>query len=80
MRAITVRQPWAWAIVFGQKDVENRSRNIAGRYRGPVAIHAGLRDDDAVLDHENPMAGLIFGSCPGALEYDHNRHHCDWCH
>lgn len=24
------------------KDVENRSRNIAGSYRGPVAIHAGL--------------------------------------
>ena len=40
MRAITVRQPWAWAIIFGQKDVENRTRNIAGNYRGPVAIHA----------------------------------------
>ena len=42
MRAITVRQPWAWAIIHGGKDVENRSRNIAGAYRGPVAIHAGL--------------------------------------
>ena len=41
MRAITVRQPWAWAIIHGGKDVENRSRNIAGGYRGPVAIHAG---------------------------------------
>ena len=41
MRALTVRQPWAWAIVHGGKDVENRSRNIAGTYRGPVAIHAG---------------------------------------
>jgi len=40
MRALTVRQPWAWAIVYGGKDVENRSRNIAGSYRGPVAIHA----------------------------------------
>lgn len=42
MRALTVRQPWAWAIVHAGKDVENRSRNIAGAYRGPVAIHAGL--------------------------------------
>lgn len=42
MRALTVRQPWAWAIVHGSKDVENRTRNIAGSYRGPVAIHAGL--------------------------------------
>ncbi|MEE6273491.1 hypothetical protein V2J56_09045 [Georgenia sp. MJ206] len=42
MRALTVRQPWAWAIIHGGKDVENRSRNIAGSYRGPVAIHAGV--------------------------------------
>ena len=42
MRILTVRQPWAWAIVHGGKTVENRSRNIAGEYRGPVAIHAGL--------------------------------------
>ena len=47
MRAITVRQPWAWAIIHGGKDVENRSRNIAGSYRGPVAIHAGLTEDRA---------------------------------
>lgn len=40
MRVLTVRQPWAWAIIHGGKDFENRSRNIAGAYRGPVAIHA----------------------------------------
>ena len=51
MKAITVRQPWAWAIMHDGKDVENRSRNIAGTYRGPVVIHAGLTDDDdAALD------------------------------
>jgi len=42
LRVLTVRQPWAWAIIHGQKDVENRVRNIAGSYRGPVAIHAAL--------------------------------------
>lgn len=42
MRALTIRQPWAWAIIHGGKDIENRTRNIAGSYRGPVAIHAGL--------------------------------------
>lgn len=42
MRILTVRQPWAWAIIHGGKDVENRVRNIAGGYRGPVAIHAAL--------------------------------------
>lgn len=45
MRILTVRQPWAWAIIHGGKDVENRTRNIAGDYRGPVAIHAGLVED-----------------------------------
>jgi hypothetical protein len=41
MCVLTVRQPWAWAIVYGGKDVENRVRSL-GPYRGPVAIHAGL--------------------------------------
>ncbi|EFQ84750.1 hypothetical protein HMPREF0063_10091 [Aeromicrobium marinum DSM 15272] len=40
MRVLTVRQPWAWAIIHGGKDVENRVRTL-GPYRGPVAIHAG---------------------------------------
>ena len=43
MRILTVQQPWAWAIIHGGKDVENRVRNVAGDYRGPVAIHVGLR-------------------------------------
>lgn len=45
MRILTVRQPWAWAIIHGGKDVENRVRNIAGEYRGAVAIHAAKVDD-----------------------------------
>lgn len=53
MRILTVRQPWAWAIIHGGKDVENRTRNIAGDYRGPVAIHAGMsKDADA---HRHPL-------------------------
>ena len=49
IRVLTVRQPWAWAIVRGGKDVENRSRNIAGAYRGLVAIHAALAHDVLAL-------------------------------
>lgn len=49
MRAITVRQPWAWQIIHQGKNIENRTRNIAGKYRGPVAIHAGLKPDQAAL-------------------------------
>ncbi len=49
MRILTVRQPWAWAIIHGGKDVENRVRNVAGGYRGPVAIHAGLALDESAF-------------------------------
>ena len=62
MRAITVRQPWGTAIIRAGKDIENRSRNIAGSYRGPVAIHAGLRDlpiDDGARDFIGAMTGRI---------------------
>lgn len=37
--AITVRQPWAWAIVHG-KTTENRTWKRP--HRGPIAIHAGV--------------------------------------
>lgn len=40
MRILTVRQPYAGLIAAGVKPVENRPQNIAGDYRGPVAIHS----------------------------------------
>lgn len=52
MRILTVRQPWAWAIIHGGKDIENRVSNIAGGYRGPVAIHAGLALDESAFGSE----------------------------
>lgn len=39
MKALTVKRPWAWAIVSGQKDIENRSRRT--HHRGELLIHAG---------------------------------------
>ena len=44
IRAITVKQPWAFAIVHGGKVIENRSRGTS--YRGPIAIHAGAAWSD----------------------------------
>jgi hypothetical protein len=40
IRALTVQQPFAWAIAYAGKDVENRPWRTA--WRGLVAIHAGL--------------------------------------
>jgi hypothetical protein len=38
MKVIVIRQPWAWLIVKGFKDIENRS--WATRYRGALLIQA----------------------------------------
>jgi hypothetical protein len=40
LSALSVRQPWAWLIVNGFKDIENRSRRT--HHRGPLLIHASL--------------------------------------
>ena len=48
IKALTIRQPWADAIVHGTKRTENRTRPT--KYRGTVLIHAGLTGDrNAVL-------------------------------
>ena len=41
MKALTVRQPWAWAIAHGTKRTENRPRRMS--YRGSLWLHAGAR-------------------------------------
>jgi hypothetical protein len=42
MKAITICQPYASLIARGYKQYETRS--WATRYRGPIAIHAGISD------------------------------------
>lgn len=44
MKALSIMQPWAWLIVNGHKDIENRTWWT--RFRGPVLIHAGKKYDD----------------------------------
>jgi hypothetical protein len=48
MRVISLQQPWAWLVVSGGKDVENR--RWPTRYRGPIAIHASLKLDREYRD------------------------------
>jgi hypothetical protein len=43
MKALSVLQPWAWLIVNGYKDIENRKWRI--NFRGRLLIHAGKRLD-----------------------------------
>jgi hypothetical protein len=43
MKALSVQQPWAWLIVHGYKDIENRKWYTV--FRGDVLIHAGKTID-----------------------------------
>jgi hypothetical protein len=49
MLALSIRQPWAWAIIHAGKDVENRSENMARRAERLIGqiilIHAGKTVD-----------------------------------
>lgn len=46
MKALSIRQPWAWAILHAGKDIENR--NWPTTFRGVFAIHAakGMTEDE----------------------------------
>jgi hypothetical protein len=43
MKALSVKQPWAWLIVNGHKDIENRDWKTSKRER--ILIHAGKEID-----------------------------------
>ena len=38
MKALSIRQPWAWLIIHGGKDIENRSWRT--KFRGRFLVHA----------------------------------------
>ncbi len=40
MMALSIRPAWAWAIIHGGKDVENRSTRTS--FRGRFLVHASL--------------------------------------
>jgi hypothetical protein len=74
MKALSIHQPWAWAILHAGKTVENRTWST--RHRGPLLIHASKTkssyDREARLDWlkvygvelpkwEELVAGAILG-------------------
>lgn len=46
--ALSIRQPWPWAILHAGKDIENRSWPT--KYRGRILIHAGVAFDGSKQD------------------------------
>ncbi|MEM9855303.1 MAG: hypothetical protein AAF841_12760 [Pseudomonadota bacterium] len=70
--ALSVRQPWAWAIVAGHKKIENRSLGAirAGKMAcGRIAIHAaaGLKEDEFRWGHWRLHRHGVRCPHPGAL-------------
>lgn len=83
MKAISIRQPWAWLILHGSKRYENRlwsKNNTARAFRGPVLIHAsaGMTQDEynsgAQIAADNgdalpPAAELQRGGIVGQVDF-----------
>ena len=68
MKTLSVRQPWAWLIVAGLKDIENRTWTTT--YRGALLIHAAVTLDamteierrfQVAIDHDALQFGGIIG-------------------
>ena len=57
-RAIAVRQPYAWAIIHGGKDIENRNQRAALQFKPAIGervlIHAS--EDMTAAEYENAAA------------------------
>lgn len=58
MPCLSVRQPWALAIVAGWKPWENRSRRF--NYRGPLLIHASK---GSTWDEYDAARRVVFRIC-----------------
>lgn len=41
MKALTLKQPWAWLLIHGGKDIENRDWPTG--FRGRVAVHTSSK-------------------------------------
>jgi hypothetical protein len=68
LRALSVRQPWAHAIVHHGKDIENRSRRLG--HRGWTLIHAsGSATDDEVAAALGFMSQLGVQPDRGAIRW-----------
>lgn len=68
--ALSVRQPWAWAIIHAGKDIENRSLAAVmhGMKPGRVAIHAAKGMTRKEYDDAGEFMATFDASCPPAAD------------
>lgn len=57
MKSLSIRQPWAWAIIYGGKEVENRTWPT--KFRGRFLVHASKSFDQKgyewIANNENRL-------------------------
>lgn len=74
MKALTVHQPWAWAVAEGFKPTENRSWRT--HYRGRLLIHAGLAvDKNARIVRHSRAAAIRLDELGGTANLWNARQH-----
>ena len=66
MKALSIRQPWAYLITHGLKPVENRTWNT--KVRGEILIHASKGFDKAGYDWVRENFPAIFLPLPQEFE------------
>lgn len=59
MLALSIRQPWAWLILHGGKDIENR--DWPTKFRGRVLVHASKGCTEAEYEY-GVDAGVAWGA------------------
>ena len=64
--ALAIRQPYAWLVVNGIKDIENRSRRT--HYRGQILIHASLNEDLLLGDSLTALSTLAGVDFPDSFK------------
>ena len=71
MKALSIRQPWAWLIVNGYKDIENRTWSTD--FSGRAYVNAGkrvkpehfkeqrdyIRESGLILPEEPPLGEIV---------------------
>lgn len=66
MKALSIKQPWAWLIIHGGKDIENRSWHT--KFRGRFLVHASKGMTKFEYFYAKRYAAAIGVSIPSADE------------
>lgn len=66
MKALSIRQPWAWLIIAGIKPIENRK--WATPYRGPLLIHAATKHEWHPVYQKRDPELFAYGALIGIVD------------